>query len=468
VPSWSHDRGGTAATFPPLPGFSVQTSDEAIGLRLLQCLRDGRGRADMNSRGRIDRISGVIKSLGPGLVMAGTAIGGSHLVQSTRAGADYGFVLVPAVVAALVLKYPFMEFAPRYTTSTGESFLNGYRRVGAWAMWTFIAFTLCTMFFVTAAVTAVTAGLAENLVGLSMSVFAWRVVVIAVCLAILLGGGYGALDGLMKAFIVVLAVITLLAVAMVLWKVPPHRGVVPPLLSLGTLSMAVALMGWMPSILDVAVWYSLWALERREQTAHTPTLPEALFDFNLGYLDATLMAFAFVALGALIMFGSGISFSSNGTRFGEQLVELYTRTLGGWSSPIMSLAVFLTMFSSTLAVFDAYPRVLVNGLELIGRSAAGSRRRVYPAAICLLAAGVLAMFSVFQHEMAAMVDLATTLSFLTTPVLAYISYRVILLPNVPAEHSPSAWMRALSWAGIIFWSAFAALFVVVKVSRAGL
>ena len=67
-----------------------------------------------------------------------------------------------------------------------------------------------------------------------------------------------------------------------------------------------------------------------------------------------------------------------------------------------------------------------------------------------------------EVDLAAMVDLATTLSFLTTPVLAYISYRVIMLPNMPVEHVPQGPMRALSWAGIIFWSGFAVLFLAVK------
>ena len=33
----------------------------------------------------------MFKSLGPGLLFAGAAVGVSHLVQSTRAGADFGF-----------------------------------------------------------------------------------------------------------------------------------------------------------------------------------------------------------------------------------------------------------------------------------------------------------------------------------------------------------------------------------------
>ena len=32
-----------------------------------------------------------LKSLGPGLMWAGAAVGVSHLIQSTRAGANFGF-----------------------------------------------------------------------------------------------------------------------------------------------------------------------------------------------------------------------------------------------------------------------------------------------------------------------------------------------------------------------------------------
>ena len=59
--------------------------------------------------------------LGPGILFASTAIGVSHLVQSTRAGAIAGFGLLWAVVAANLAKYPFFEFGSRYANATGES-----------------------------------------------------------------------------------------------------------------------------------------------------------------------------------------------------------------------------------------------------------------------------------------------------------------------------------------------------------
>lgn len=49
----------------------------------------------------------ILKKLGPGLLFAGAAIGVSHLVQSTRAGADFGFSLLWVLILSNIIKYPF-------------------------------------------------------------------------------------------------------------------------------------------------------------------------------------------------------------------------------------------------------------------------------------------------------------------------------------------------------------------------
>ena len=49
-------------------------------------------------------------ALGPGILMATAAIGGSHLVASTQAGALFGWQLFWLIVVVNVLKYPFFRF----------------------------------------------------------------------------------------------------------------------------------------------------------------------------------------------------------------------------------------------------------------------------------------------------------------------------------------------------------------------
>ncbi|MDY6888970.1 MAG: divalent metal cation transporter, partial [Pseudomonadota bacterium] len=45
-------------------------------------------------------------ALGPGILMATAAIGGSHLVASTQAGALFGWQLFWLILVVNVLKYP--------------------------------------------------------------------------------------------------------------------------------------------------------------------------------------------------------------------------------------------------------------------------------------------------------------------------------------------------------------------------
>ena len=44
------------------------------------------------------KLSRFSKTAGPGILFACTAIGVSHLVQSTRAGADYGLLILGFVI----------------------------------------------------------------------------------------------------------------------------------------------------------------------------------------------------------------------------------------------------------------------------------------------------------------------------------------------------------------------------------
>src|SRR5210317_2290285 len=124
----------------------------------------------------------IIKKLGPGLLWAGAAIGVSHLVQSTRAGANYGFALVWAVLLANLFKYPAFEFGPRYAAATGKSLLHGYSDLGKWAMAIFMFMTFGTMFTIQSAVTIVTAGLAAYLFGIAWSPLIWSAIILAVCI----------------------------------------------------------------------------------------------------------------------------------------------------------------------------------------------------------------------------------------------------------------------------------------------
>lgn len=407
---------------------------------------------------------GIRQSLGPGLVMAAAAIGVSHLVQSTRAGATYGFALVWAVLLANLFKYPFLEYGPRYAIATGESMIEGYKRLGNWAIGIFVIFTIGTMFAVQAAVTIVSASLAAELTGIALSPLVWSAIILGICIVLLLSGQYSALDGSIKLIMVVLALSTIVALGAALLQGEQHAmpaNLTPSIWNITGISFLIALMGWMPIPIDAAAWHSLWTLERAKQTRYTPKLRESLFDFNVGYIGAALLALGFLLLGALVMFGSGEEYASSGTAFSRQLISLYTSSLGQWAYPIIIICAFTTMFSTTLTVTDAYPRVSRRMLEVLLPETFDEKDnvrafRILLVCIPLFSLGVLYFLG---DQFTLMVDLATTLSFLTAPVLAYINYRLVTADHMPKELLPKPWLKWLSWCGMLFLTGFALLYL---------
>jgi Mn2+/Fe2+ NRAMP family transporter len=405
-----------------------------------------------------------LRAVGPGILFAGAAIGVSHLVQSTRAGAGWGFGLIWVVVLAMVCKYPFIEAGHRYTVAAGESVLEGYLRLGRWALGLFMAIVIGSAFITMAAVTAVTGGLAGALVGLEWSLAALSAAVLGIALAICTVGRYRVLDPVMKVMVAVLGVATVVAVAVAAAhgsaKAPGF--VSPAVWSAAGLTFLLALMGWMPTPLDVAVWPSLWILEKSREDRRLPTMGEAMVDFHLGYVVTGVLAVAFLSLGALVMHGSGEEFSSSGVAFGRQLVDMYAATLGEWSRWIIALVAFITMFSTTLTVLDGYARTLAGGVGLLlGRNELQRRQDGF-VLMPVVAGLALVVIAFFMKGMRALVDVATVLAFLAAPVLAWLNMRLVRGPKVPREHRPGPVLTALTWAGLVFLVGFGLVWVWVR------
>ncbi len=409
-------------------------------------------------------ISEMMQSVGPGILFAGAAIGVSHLVQATRAGAGYGFDLLWAVVLVLLFKYPFFQYAHRYTVATGESLLEGYRRQGRWALLVFMLVVLASSFITLAAVTVVTAGLASGLLGLSISLPMVSFLVLILIGGILVVGRYGALDRLMKIMVLVLGGLTLISVGLAFRHGPVGAPgfTHPDIFSTVGLTFLLALMGWMPAPLEIGAWSSLWVLEKNRTQGKKPTMLQAMVDYNLGYFATVILALAFVSFGALVMYGTGTEFSPKAVRFSAQLVEMFTATLGNWSYWVIATVAFITMFSTTLTVLDGYARTLAVGIRLVKGKPPQTGRRGYLFFMFLLAGVSLLVITFFVTSMKALVDVVTILAFLTAPLVAVLNFRAVLGDNMPVEHRPGKAMTLFSWAGIVFLVGFGLFWIYVQ------
>ena len=390
-----------------------------------------------------------LKRLGPGLLFAGAAIGVSHLVYSTRAGADYGWGLLWAFLIINAFKYPFFEFGPRYAIATGETLLDGYNKIGKKYLWFYAILNTTNMFTIQAAVTIVTAGLAAHFFGISADISVWGSLIIIISSLLLIIGKYNLLDKLMKLIIVILSICTFLSFILAInnsTEFAPLHQILPK--GSGLLFL-IAFMGWMPAPMDISIWHSIWSVEKQREIKNI-SFKETIYDFNVGYITTIFLGFCFIGLGSLVMFNTEIEFSDKGLVFAGQLIDLYTLNLGKSFTGIISLAAFTTMLSTTITTLDASPRAFSKTIQLLFEK----DKDYYLFFLFILSFGTIGIFLFFQSEMGFLVQIATVLSFLTTPFFAWINLKLITSEFIPKKFQPSKLLIIFSWFGLVFLSAF--------------
>ena len=397
-----------------------------------------------------------LRKLGPGLLFAGAAIGVSHLVQSTRAGADYGWGLLWALLLVNLFKYPFFQFGPRYALATGESLLDGYYKLGKIFLWLYFFLNVATMFTIQTAVTVVTAGLASNLFEIKTNMIHWSIGVTAVCYSILLIGRYKLLDKVIKVIILILTISSVLAVTIAFFKGNTSLVFSQMFPNGDSILFLIAFMGWMPAPMDISIWHSIWILEKKTDLKNKFSLKEGLFDFNVGYITTVILGICFLGLGALVMFGSGLEFSNKGNEFAGQLIDLYTSNLGESWYLIIAIAAFTTMISTTITTLDASPRAMSKTVQLLFKQ---KNRDYYIFWITILAVGTCLIFLFLLSEMGLLVQIATVLSFITAPFYAILNYRLVTSNYMPKENHPSLKIKILSLLGIVFLIGFTGVYL---------
>ncbi len=399
-----------------------------------------------------------LQKLGPGLLFAGAAIGVSHLVQSTRAGADFGWGLLWAIVLVNIFKYPFFQYGPRFSIATNKSLLDGYLQLGRAYLNIYFVLNMATMFTIQTAVTIVTAGLASEIFGISNNLVNWSIGITLICTLILWIGKYATLDRIIKWIILTLTATTFIAIDIAYLKNSTPLSLSQILPNESNFLFLIAFMGWMPAPMDVSIWHSLWSIEKNNETQTKIKISESLFDFNVGYWVTLILGICFMGLGAFVMFGSGTEFSNQGGVFASQLISLYTTTLGDKVYWIIAIAALTTMFSTTITTLDASPRAMSKTVELLYPK---RKKNDYKMWLLILAGGTISIFIFLLSEMGLLIQIATVLSFITAPFYAFLNYKLVLSDQMPNAAKPSKGMKILSVLGLLFLSSFALVYLLM-------
>jgi Mn2+/Fe2+ NRAMP family transporter len=397
--------------------------------------------------------------LGPGILFAASSVGTSHLVQSTRAGANYGLALWGLIIFACLIKYPAFRFGSEYAAATGSTLIDSYFRQGRWAVFIYGVDVIVTMFIATSAVALVTGGLINHVFQRAISDIAVASQLLAASAAVLVSGKYHLFEQITKVFVLLFTVTILVAVSVTLPDLAVEPADLAPFVELDkkTILFMIALAGWMPTGMSQSVFQSLWVCAKSKAIGRPLTPQEARFDFNLGYVSTFILALCFLILGTVLMFQQGISVSETSSGFAAQLMALFTGSIGAWAYPVIASAAIAIMLSTVLTLLDACPRALSTLVSSKNHSvdATEAEEKYYGILILTQCVGASGILFFFMSRFTTFIDFATSVAFLTAPFLAFLNHRAVFSSEVAEQFRPSNIIRAWSVMGIAIMGGFA-------------
>ncbi|MGE0450275.1 MAG: Nramp family divalent metal transporter [Vicinamibacterales bacterium] len=294
------------------------------------------------------RLRSLGTRLGPGLVFALSTIGVGDFIANTAVGAQHGYQLLWLLIVAGTFRFVWLRSSALYTLVTGETLIQGYRRMGRWLVWVVLIAMTATQHFYSL--------FKYQLFGQCLNMVAplgphgpavWTLVTVAAALTFLMTGSYARLERLLRWFVFVMG--AGLVVAAVATRPDPSqiaRGLFVPLASgagggYGTLLLVMAIIGTeVGSTLNVSYSYFVRAKGWRSVE-------------HLQMQQRDLL----IGVGTVFVIGALLQITAAGTLAGgppprdiDDLVRLFTPILGRFARYVFGVGLWSAAFGSTLAI----------------------------------------------------------------------------------------------------------------------
>ena len=332
-------------------------------------------------------IGGLLRNIGPGVVVSGSVVGSGELLVTTRMGADVGFVFLWGVIFASVIKYFIQLELGRQCLLYNDTTITSLDRVpglrfgnASWAAW------LCLIGYASVFLSLI--GILGSVGGLLASVApfapykAWCVVVFVLVVVLLWRGIYQDLE---KMVTVLVALFSLVVIGSLLFLQGTTYAFSSSDLAAGfTFHMppqgafvAMALMGSVGATAVELFMYPYWVREKGYPRFIGPEdgSPEwkeryrgwmrvLAMDAGVCTAIALVITCAYYLLGASVL--STLQVVPKGIDVVDQVSLIFTETLGPTAKGIFMVGAFCTLLSTLLVFAASSGRIGADFLNLLG------------------------------------------------------------------------------------------------------
>jgi len=326
---------------------------------------------------------GIVRQLGPGLIISAVIVGSGELIVTPKLGAEAGVRLLWFIILGCLLKVFVQIELGRHTLLRGQTTLAslnslpGPRAIVSWILWLWLAMYLSLVFQVAGMVGGVAKVFALG--GLALPIEVLAVLIGGSCAVLLVVGRYQLVEKLSMVMVGLFTLATLVAV--VSMQTTPYAVTGEQLLSGFTFGLpdrlvtAFAAFGIIGVGASELIYYPYWCLEKgyarnvgpddgspewRERAKGWLRIMriDAWVSFAL-YTSTTL---AFYLLGAAILYAKNMIVENS--RMIESLSHMYREVFGEWSFWLFLVGAFAVLYSTIFGATASNARLGVDALGL--------------------------------------------------------------------------------------------------------
>lgn len=330
-------------------------------------------------------MSGLLRQLGPGLIISASIVGSGELIVTTKTGAENGFLLLWFIIFACVIKVFVQIELGRHVITRGVTMLEAMNEVPgprfkvSWMVWVWILMFIATFFQLAGIVGGIAA--VFRLGGSEFSKTFWAVMVTGSCAVLLAIGRYTFIErfstlmvGLFTLF-TILAVFALYRTSYAISGADIASGFAFHLPD--DFAVAFAAFGVVGVGASELIYYPYWCLEKgyAKYTGPNDGTPEwerrargwlrvLRWDAWVSMVIYTVATIAFYLLGAAVLHGKGLAIDNDNVI--TNLSTLYRESFGEAGLWVFVVGAFIVLYSTVFISTASNGRLFADLLKLFG------------------------------------------------------------------------------------------------------
>ena len=215
--------------------------------------------------------SGIVRLIGPGLILASSIVGSGELIATTVLGAENGYILLWLIIMSCLVKTVVQNELGRYAIGTGKTTLEAFNDVPgprfkvSWLVWMWCVMVTFTLFQVGAMLGGISEILNRAFPSVPLIAFVWLLAILTMVLLIV--GKYVLVERIAMGLVVSFTALTV-SCCFLLFKLPQYFNWGDVLNGLtfqppeGGMATAVAAFGITGVGATELVMYPCWCIEK--------------------------------------------------------------------------------------------------------------------------------------------------------------------------------------------------------------